>query len=253
MNTNPHYPPGGGFNMHSNHFIRTSIVPLALLTACAAASPVTITDVYQDYNVDLSGESVNGDAGFFGSVGQMGPNVPGTWDIEDSWDDLPYTSGNISHHSFVSESLFSIDASIDSFNDPGDIDWVFYSVSTFQIFGVDFILDETTTFELDATLSALGPTGDFISSIAIFQPGGAGPFEYREEVTMGELTLNETFTLDPGVYRFAVSGVSGYGDSTAGSGATAFNATFAVVPAPASAPLLLAGCLPLSRRRRPST
>ncbi|MBL4698710.1 MAG: PEP-CTERM sorting domain-containing protein [Phycisphaerales bacterium] len=151
-------------------------------------------------------------------------------------------SSSFSDSIFQSQASVSSNAALNVFNGSS---WSTAAVGT-HIF---FTIDETTTFQIDGTLSSTGNWG--VSEVAFLNTDLENFFFARS--ADDSLDIHATLTLEAGEYHYyakSVSSATGV-ENLINPSLAAHNITVTVIPAPAStALLLLTGSTLITRRRR---
>lgn len=119
-----------------------------------------------------------------------------------------------------------------------------------SIHAISFDLSQTTTFTLDANLRASGVGETFIRLTNAPIAGGDTLYEFRN--TNNIVDIQQHFTLDAGQYTLTFQAQSGDRLNSPGQidGTARYDATWTIVPAPATLPTLGLFALASTRRTR---
>lgn len=232
--------------MHTN--THTSFVALTLATMSTALHAQTMTLLHDARHIETLAQYQTVDDQFGFDTRSFDPTVPfADWSNTASID-IDRASGSVSMNSLLSDTTFLATGAAQAaaiFDADSSVFTIGFATSRHI---VAFNLDQTTTFALIANLAA---TRFANASITVHQDTQSGDLLHDFSVSDDMLSINEHITLDAGTYFLEFRAESHHelyrADDRAGL--ASYDAVWAVVPAPATTLLPLAGLMLTARRR----
>lgn len=231
--------------MNANHTAAT--IAIAACTAALHAQTMTLTDDQRVIEALVEYQTQDDQFGF--DSRDSTPTKPFEIWGDNVGVDIVRANANASMSSILTQGTMLTSGSADA-HAVHDVDSSVFTIA----FGtsrhiIGFNISQTITFALIVDLVATGTAESFVT---VRQDSQFGNLLHEHAMTDGSVRIDEQITLDAGTYYLefrAESHLELYtpDDST---GYASFDAAWAIVPAPATALLPLAGLMLTARRRR---